>query len=106
MLDINKNVVYARNQRGLVLGRQLIAISEEDELVCFHVYAGNPEQLEPLFGEFGRALAARLRVATFNPSTATSGYQIASILSHEWWDDGAWHPATDAGSATGGRAAR
>jgi hypothetical protein len=29
----------------------------------------------------------------FDPSTAESGYEIASILSHDWWDDGAWDPA-------------
>lgn len=92
MLDINKNVVYARDQRGAVIGRQLIAISEANELVCFHVYASNPERLEPLFREFDRALAAQLRVTIFDPSTAESGYEITSVLSHEWWDDGAWDP--------------
>jgi hypothetical protein len=90
VLDVNKNVVYARDQRGAVIGRQLIAVSEANELVCFHVYASNPEQLRPLFREFDRALAARLRVAIFDPSTAASGYEIASVLSHDWWDDGAW----------------
>jgi hypothetical protein len=95
VLDINKNVVYARNQLGAVIGRQLIAVSEADELVCFHVYASHPEQMQPLFREFDRALAAQLRMAIFDPSTAASEYEIASILSHDWWDDGAWDPATD-----------
>jgi hypothetical protein len=92
VLDINKNVVYARDERGSVVGRQLIALSEADELVCFHVYAGDPRRLEPAFREFDRALAAHLRVATFDPSTEASYYEIASILSHDWWDDGAWDP--------------
>ena len=37
-LDINKTIVYARNQRGKVVARQLLAISDCDRLVCFQVY--------------------------------------------------------------------
>jgi hypothetical protein len=96
VLDINKNVVYARDQRGSVIGRQLIAVCEADELVCFQVYASNPERLEPLFREFDQALAAQLRMAVYDPSAAESEYEVASILSHDWWDDGAWEPAADA----------
>jgi hypothetical protein len=95
VIDINKNVVYARDHGGSVIGRQLLALSEANELVCFQVYASNPEQLQPLFHEFDRALAARLRVAIFDPSSAASEYEIASILSHDWWDDGAWDLAAD-----------
>lgn len=94
VLDINKNVVYARDQRGSVIGRQLVTLSEAGELVCFHVYASSPAQLQPLFLEFDRALAAQLGVAMFDPSTAASQYDIASILSHDWWDDGACDPVT------------
>jgi len=35
MLDINKQVVYARNEKGAVVARQLLAISEERNLVAF-----------------------------------------------------------------------
>lgn len=94
VLDINKNVVYARDERGCVIGRQLIAVSEADELVCFQVYSSHPDQLQPLFREFDRALAAQLHVAVFVPSTAEPDYEIAPILSHDWWDDGAWDPVT------------
>jgi hypothetical protein len=38
VLDVNKQVVYARDRRGAVVGRQLLAISEADDLVCFAVY--------------------------------------------------------------------
>ena len=37
-LDLNKRVVYARNDAGTVVGRQLLALSEQGRLVCFHVY--------------------------------------------------------------------
>jgi len=47
-LDVNKQVVYARDPHGAVIGRQLLAISEADELVCFSVYAtAGPALLEP-----------------------------------------------------------
>ena len=37
-LDINKRVVYLRDGAGRVLARQLLAISETPELVCFDIY--------------------------------------------------------------------
>jgi hypothetical protein len=87
-LDVNKHVVYARDARGAVVGRQLVALSEADELVCFRAYA--PTLLEPLFAAFDRQLAAELRVPVYARTDAS--YEIASILSHDWWDDGAWVP--------------
>ena len=37
-LDLNKRVIYARNEAGVVVARQLLALSEDDRLVRFHVY--------------------------------------------------------------------
>jgi hypothetical protein len=37
-LDINKQVVYARSATGRVVARQLLAIADDDRLVCFQVY--------------------------------------------------------------------
>ena len=89
VLDINKQVVYARDVRGSVVGRQLVAVSEQDELVCFSVYgSAKPTLLEPLFRDFDRALASKLGLPMFGPNS--DDYVIASILSHEWWDDSAW----------------
>ncbi len=88
VLDVNKLVVYARDSRGSVVGRQLIALSESEELVCFRVYgAAKAELIQPLFREFDQAFAARLGVPVFNGSGEC---EIASILSHEWWNDSAW----------------
>jgi hypothetical protein len=86
VLDVNKQVVYARDARGAVVGRQLVAISEAEQLVCFSVYGTAPrELLEPVFRDYDRAFAARLG----RPS-CVDDYEIASILSHAWWDDMAW----------------
>jgi hypothetical protein len=91
VLDLNKQVVYARDKRGSVVGRQLLAISEAGELVCFGVYGtAKVELLEPLFREFDRAFATRLALPVFGGSESSDEYEIATILSREWWDDSAW----------------
>ena len=38
MVDINKQVVYARRPDRSVLARQVLAISDDGQLVCFEVY--------------------------------------------------------------------
>ena len=90
VLDINKHVVYARDARGAVVGRQLLAISEADELVCFTPYVTtSTHALEPLFRDFDRAFSTRLGLPVFADSSERS-YEVASILSRDWWDDVAW----------------
>ncbi len=43
-----------------VVARQLVAVSEADTLVCFHVYpVGSPEPIQRAFAEYDRALAER-----------------------------------------------
>jgi hypothetical protein len=87
VLDVNKQVVYARDVRGAVVGRQLVALSETDELVCFDVYGTvKAELLKPLFREFDQAFASALGLELYGQDSG--GYVIESILSHEWWDDG------------------
>ena len=92
VLDANKHVAYARDARGAVIGRQLVAISEQDKLVCFWVY-GTVERavLEPLFLAFDQAFSRALGLPLYgHPHDPSDAYAIASILSHEWWDDTAW----------------
>lgn len=92
VLDVNKHVVYARDTRGSVVGRQLLAISENDELVCFQPYGRAHEQaLEPLFRDFDRAFSTRLGFPLFSRrDDPERSYEIASILSQHWWDDFDW----------------
>jgi hypothetical protein len=84
VLDVNKQVVYARDARGSILGRQLVAISEAGELVCFHPY-GHTDALQPLFRTFDRELSSRLGLPL-----CSDRYEVASILSQDWWDDLHW----------------
>ncbi len=92
-LDVNKRVVYARNEEGKVLGRQLIAVSEAGELICFSVYPESaPGPLVAAFADYDHALAEQLGL----PIRTDHRYQIANVLSVELWDDGAWDPSADA----------
>jgi hypothetical protein len=90
LLDINKQVLYARNEQGAVIARQLLAISDKDELVPFAVY---PESASPPvqrgFDRYDTELALALGLARVDP---TQAYEIENVLSQDWWDDGAWDP--------------
>ena len=95
VLDLNKQVVYARDKCGAVVGRQLVAISEADALVCYEVYPLNAQDaLGAAFREFDRRLAAALGLPLYSRAE-TEDYEIAHILSHDWWDDGAWDLAEE-----------
>ena len=107
VLDVNKHVIYARDTQGSVIGRQLIVLSEAEELVCFGVYgSARTAVMEPLFRQFDVAFAAKLGVRLFN--RRSPDYEVASILSHEWWNDIALEdlqiePVTAAAPPTCGR---
>ena len=89
-LDINKQVVYARDARGVVVARQLVALAEDDRLVCFSVYPlGVSPALEALFAAHDRRLSQALGLPLHDAS-GDEDYEIAHILSHSWWDDMAW----------------
>lgn len=95
VLDFNKQVIYARDDRGRMLARQLVAISEDDRLVCFEVYPlGSHQRLRQLFREYDRRFAEALGVALYKDSEEDK-YTIAQILSERWWDDGPWQEESD-----------
>lgn len=89
VLDINKKVLYARNNKNQVIGRQLIAFSEEGKVVCFSVY---PKSVDPvikkLFREYDLEFA---RVLKARRARSKEEYTIVGILSRGWYDDNAWN---------------
>ena len=92
LLDANKQVVYARNAAGHVLARQLLAIDEDDRLVCFAVYpVTTSEELLSAFHAFDEALASAMGIEIYRHQDNQERYQVATILAQEWWDDGFWH---------------
>ncbi|OKH34222.1 hypothetical protein NIES2101_39350 [Calothrix sp. HK-06] len=90
LLDINKQVLYARNKEGIIIARQLVAISEEEELVCFYVYPdGVSTSIKKIFREYDVKFAEALGIKLFQNST-DSNYNVENIISESWWDDDAW----------------
>ena len=91
VLDINKTVVYAKNQHGKVIARQLLAISEQDQLVAFSVYPDNVSlAIKQAFIEYDRAFASYLDIRLHEPDLDTDYPEIARPISSYWWDDAAW----------------
>jgi hypothetical protein len=91
LLDVNKQVLYARDQKGRVVARQLVAISDDDQLVCFSVYPhGAGKHVKLLFREYDHAFAEALGVPLYVPRNDDAGYRISSVLSVYWWDDDSW----------------
>ena len=97
VLDFNKQVVYARDAKGKVVGRQVVALSEAQQMVCFEVYPLDAQKrLGPLFAAYDRQWSAALGLPVYD-ADGDEEYDIAHILSHEWWDDSAWNLKVDDG---------
>ncbi len=80
-LDVNKQVIYGRNRRGSVIARQLVALSEADELVVFAVYPlSAPRPVKRLFARYDRELAAALGLPVRTGAGGEDGYTIAEII--------------------------
>jgi hypothetical protein len=87
VLDINKQVLYARDDKERVLARQLVAITDDDRLVAFAVYPGSaPAAIRREFELYDRRLAAALGIRRVKPS---EDYDVGLVLARNWWDDGA-----------------
>jgi hypothetical protein len=92
LLNINKQVLYARNQKGTIIARQLIAISESEELVCFYIYPHNIHtHIKSIFYEYNIMFANALGLTLYQDSPDKNNtYDIVNIISQSWWDDDAW----------------
>ncbi|RUT03784.1 hypothetical protein DSM106972_046980 [Dulcicalothrix desertica PCC 7102] len=92
LLNINKQVLYARNQKGTIIARQLIAISEAQELVCFSIYPHNIHtHIKSIFYEYNIMFADALGLTLYQDSPDKNNtYEIVNIISQSWWDDDAW----------------
>jgi hypothetical protein len=91
-LDVNKLVVYMRNHRGSVLARQLLAVSEQLELVRFDVYpASASDAAREQLMSFSEIVAAELGIPIHKPDHDDDDQEcdIALVVATEWWDDGA-----------------
>lgn len=94
--EANKRVVFARDDAGRSVGRQLIAINEEGGLVGFRVYStvdsdAGGRGLRSIFRRYAAAVAARcgLRLADDGP--------VPRLFAQAWYDDGVYSWTDDEG---------
>ena len=92
LIDVNKKVLYARDRRTNVVARQLLAIADEDRLVCFSVYPKSASSsVKSAFRDYDLAFAQALGIPLHNPADADdSGYRVSTVLAESWWDDYSW----------------
>ena len=92
LLDVNKQVLYARNHRGVVVARQLIAKSDDERLVCFPVYpVACAASVKARFREYDLAFAQVLALPIYQAEEGCDdSYQVSCVLACDWWDDGSW----------------
>ncbi len=97
LLDENKQVLFARDTQQTIVARQLIAISSNDELVCFEVYPISAKTImKKLFKDYDTSFSEALGLPLFQPDAKDQEeYEIEHILSTDWWDDDAWNFTID-----------
>jgi len=93
LLDVNKQLLYARDCQGTVVGRQLLSISDDNRLICFHVYPTSCAQaIKALFLEYDHSLARALNLSIYDPANESApAYKVSNVLSVYWWDDDSWN---------------
>ncbi|MGJ5820577.1 hypothetical protein [Paludibaculum fermentans] len=105
LVDVNKQVLYLRDERRRVIARQLIAISDDDRLVCFPVYPSSTgRESKALFRQYDYAFAAALGLPVYEPKDDDDEYSVGCVLSDAWWDDGSWD--FDVGASPSGSKSR
>ena len=84
-VDANKQVLYARDERGRVVGRCLFALGDAGSIMTFNPYCHDGEFP---FAEHVAAIAAELAA---NMNTFVSrGDQVSSLVAPDWYNDGAY----------------
>jgi hypothetical protein len=82
-VDVNKRVLYARDARGAVVGRCLLALSREGGLLTFHPYAHDRGlSFDHLVAQFAEPLAAEMGTVVIPRGG------VESLVAPEWYDDG------------------
>jgi hypothetical protein len=87
-LDANKQVLFMRRPGGAFVARQVVGVSEDDQLVCYPVYPlGSPGPVKDAFlacdEAFARAVGLPLR-------RVDEGASVVPLLVGHWYEDGLW----------------
>ena len=83
-VDINKRVLYGRDETGGVVGRCLLALRDDGAILSFHPYCHDKRyKFTTMVSDFVEQLARRMGSA---PAPATGS--VSCLLSSDWYDDG------------------
>jgi len=81
--DINKHVVYARDARGMVLARCLLALDDDGRILSFHPYCHDRQLgFDKMMGALATELADEMKTRVVNRGT------VPCPVAPRWHDDG------------------
>ncbi|GEM_PF-4448222 len=82
--DVNKHVIYARNRKGAVVARKLVALDSKNGLLGYHTYMQSSarENLGPFFSSAIEAFADRCAL------TLVDQGEPEILTSKNWYNDG------------------
>jgi hypothetical protein len=100
---VNKQVIYAYGEDETVIGRQLIAMDSDFQLIGFHNYVNcdgvvkvDSEEVIMHFARFARRIAQQANISIPSSDSANDPSPIVENPGgHFWYDDGIhpWHAA-------------
>ena len=82
--DINKQIIYAKNTRGKVIGRVLLGLTDNGGLMTYHLYQHNAQ-----LGFHKFALKYINNWAKQIGLTLTNKGEVSTLVATNWYDDGA-----------------
>ncbi len=81
--DINKRVIYARTDKGTVIGRCLLALTNEGAILTFYPYCHNEEvKFSKVVKDFVEELADAMGTVILSRG------HVPTLVAREWYDDG------------------
>lgn len=86
-VDINKRVLYARDMRGSVVGRCLLAIGDRGSIVAFNPYCHDSEFP---FSQHVKMICSEL--ARSMKTVVSDNDPVSALVGDGWYDDGAYDP--------------
>ncbi len=99
VLDVNKQVIFARDANGRFVARQIVALTESQKLAFYNVYPDSSAELQRAFVDFDRALAEAMGVEILLKETGDDDdlEYVDTIIASDWWDDSLWNLEVDEG---------
>ncbi len=83
-VEVNKRILWAKDVRGTILGRVLIAVDENNNVVRFATYYATNVLLDRFFDEYIKELSKKCGFGINGDAS-----KVKKILCEQWYDDGA-----------------